>query len=165
MSDERKDAANLAVLTAPPDAEENVAEPKRKPPRPYFARLDPRRDLKKQMASRIVQFICAESNEDGRVVYMKMYHSLHGNRYRKVRGRDLWAEALKYLSRAVCRKHGLIWLDQKRLVPDLPAPYKSAPKFKPRKRKPRTAWYQAVASRAAENGLTITEQIETDRLG
>lgn len=80
MSDERKDAANPAVLTAPPDGEENVAKPKRKPPRPYFARLDPGKDLKKQMPSPMVQFLCAESYEDGRVIYMRMYHFLHGNK-------------------------------------------------------------------------------------
>jgi hypothetical protein len=97
---------------------ESLAEPgpvaKRKPPRPYFARLDPRKDPEQQIASRIVQYISVESDEDGRVVYMTMYHSLHGNRYRNVRGRDLWAEALRYLGRSVGRKHGLIWLNKKR---------------------------------------------------
>jgi hypothetical protein len=29
----------------------------------------------------MVQFLCAESDEGGRVDYLKMYHSLHGNRY------------------------------------------------------------------------------------
>jgi hypothetical protein len=134
-----------------------------RPPRPYFARLDSRRDLEKQMASRIVQYICAESDEDGRVTYMAMYHSLHGNRYRNVRGRDLWDEALKYLSRTVCRKHGLIWLDTKRFVPDLPPPYKPVRKFMPRKRKPQTSWYKDVAARAQVNNLVFSEQIEADK--
>jgi hypothetical protein len=138
---------------------------KRKPPRPYFARLDRRKDLNRQIASRIVQYISAESDEVGRVGYMRMYHSLHGNRYRNVRGRDLWVEALNYLGRSVCRRHGLIWLNEKRTVPDLPSPYKPLPKFKPRKRKPRTAWYQDVARRAEENGLSISEQIAVDRRG
>jgi hypothetical protein len=163
MSDEQKGATNPAVHAVPPDGEGEVAKPKRKPPRPYFARLDPRKDLKKEMASRMVQFLCAESDEDGRVVYMKMYHSLHGNRYRNLRGEDVWAEALKYLGRAVRRKHGLIWLDSKRVVPDLPSPYKPLPKFTPRKRRPKTAWYKDVASRAEENGVGITEQIAADR--
>jgi hypothetical protein len=145
---------------------EPTTEPKRRPPRPYFARLDCRKDLEKQIASRIVQYICAESGEDGRAIYMAMYHSLHGNRYRSVHGRDLWAEALKYLSRTVCRKHGLIWLDTKRFVPDLPPPYKPPPKLKQtRKRKPRTAWYRDVAIRAEKSGLSISEQIAADRQG
>ena len=150
-------------------ATEDVVEPepvaKRKPPRPYFARLDPRNDLNRQIASRIVQYISAESDEVGRVRYMRMYHSLHGNRYRNVRGRDLWAEALKYLGRSVCRKPGLIWLNEKRVVPDLPSPYKPLPKLIPRKRKPRTAWYKDVALRAEQNGLSISEQVEADRQG
>jgi hypothetical protein len=61
-----------SVPTAPAHAEGHVAKPKRKPPCPYFARLDPRKDLKAQRASRMVQFLCAESDEDGRVVYMRM---------------------------------------------------------------------------------------------
>ena len=81
MSDERKDAANPAVLTAPTDGEENVAKPNRKPPRPYFARLDPQKDLTKQMTARIVQYLTAESDENGRVVYMVLYHGAHGERY------------------------------------------------------------------------------------
>jgi hypothetical protein len=36
-------------------AEGTVVRPKRKPPRPYFARLDPRRNLTEQIAARIVQ--------------------------------------------------------------------------------------------------------------
>src|ERR1700730_5095310 len=115
MSDEQEVAASTAVLTAPPDAEGNVAKPKRKPPRPYFARLDPREDLKKQMASRMVQFLCAESNENGRAVYMRMYHSLHGSRYRDRNGEDLWAQTLKYLGRAIRRKHGFICIDRTRM--------------------------------------------------
>ena len=71
---------------APAQAEGTVAKPKRKRPRLYFARLDPPKDLKKQMASRIIQFLCAESDEDGRVGCMRMYHSLHGNRYRDRNG-------------------------------------------------------------------------------
>jgi hypothetical protein len=50
------------VNEATAHAEGIVAKPKRRPPRPYFARLDPRRDLKKQMASRMVQFLRAESD-------------------------------------------------------------------------------------------------------
>lgn len=113
----------------------------------------------------MVQFLCAESDEDGRVVYMRMYHSLHGSRYRDRNGEDVWAEALKYLGRAIRRKRGLISMDGKRMVPDLPTPYKPAPKFKPRKRKPRTAWYKDVALRAEENGLSISEQIDAYRQG
>jgi hypothetical protein len=163
MSNERKGATNPAVHAVPSDGEEEVAKPKRKPPRPYFARLDPRKDLKTQMASRMVQFLCAESDEDGRVVYMLMYHSLHGNRYRDRNGEDIWAEALKCLDGVVRRKHGFIWLDNKRVVPDLPSPYKPLPKITPRKRRPRTAWYKEVASRAEENGLSISEQIVADK--
>jgi hypothetical protein len=152
----------------PPDAavsraEENVAKPKRKPPRPYFARLDPRKDLTKQVAARIVQYLAAESDETGRAVYMVLYHSVHGERYRNWRGRDLWAEALQYLGSSIRRTNGLIWLDEKRMIPDLPSPYKPLPKFTPRKRRPRTAWYKEVASRAEENGLSISEQIVADR--
>jgi hypothetical protein len=55
---------------APAQAEGTVAKPKRKRPRLYFARLDPRKDLKKQMASRMVQFLCAESDEDGRQLHL-----------------------------------------------------------------------------------------------
>jgi hypothetical protein len=80
-------------MSVQPDAG-SIAEPKpavkRKPRRPYFARLDPGKYPEQQIASRIVQYVSAESDEDGRVGYMKMYHSLHGNRYRNVRGRDLW---------------------------------------------------------------------------
>jgi hypothetical protein len=137
-----------------------------RPPRPYFARLDLRRDLKKQMASRMVQFLCAESDEDGRVVYMRMYHRLHGNRYRDRKGEDVWAEALKYLGRAIRRKNGLIWLDGTKVVPDLPPPYKPLPKLKhTRKRKPRTAWYRDVALRAEKGGMSISEQVAADRQG
>jgi hypothetical protein len=121
--------------SALPHAEGHVAKPKRKPPRPYFAHLDSRKNLKEQMASRMVQFLCAESDEDGRVVYMRMYHSLHGGRYRDRNGEDVWAEALKYLGRAIRRKHGLMWIDRSRMVPDLPSPYKPLPKFTPRKRR------------------------------
>jgi hypothetical protein len=142
---------------------EPVAKPKRNPPRPYFARLDPGKDLKKQMASRMVQFLCAESDEDGRVVYMRMYHSLHGNRYRDRNGKDVWAEALKYLGRAIRRKHGFICLDSRKKVPDLPPAYKPPPKFTPRKRRPKTAWYKDVASRAEQNQLSVSEQIAADR--
>jgi len=132
-----------SVPTAPAHAEGHVAKPRRRPPRPYFARLDPGKDLKKQMASRMVQFLCAESDEDGCVIYMRMYHSLHGNRDRDRNGEDLWAEALKYLGRAIRRKHGLMWIDGKRMVPDLPSPYKPMPKFSSRKRRPKTPWYKA----------------------
>ena len=163
MSDERKDTANPAVLTAPPGTEENVAKPKRKPPRPYFARLDPRKDLTKQIAARIVQYLTAESDENGHVVYMVMYHSIHGERYRDWNGRDLWAEALEYLGRSIRRKHRFIWLDIRKKVPDLPPPYKPLPKFTPRKRRPKTAWYKDVASRAEQNQLSVSEQIATDR--
>jgi hypothetical protein len=89
--------------------------------------------------------------------------SLHGNRYRDRNGEDLWAEALKYLGRAIRRKHGLIWIDKARMVPNFPWPYKPLPKFTLRKRRPRTAWYKEVASRAEENGLSISEQIAADR--
>jgi hypothetical protein len=143
----------------------SVEKPTRKPPRPYFARLDPTKDLKKQMAARIVQFLCAESDGDGRVIYMKMYHSLHGNRYRDRNGEDVWAEALKYLRQAICRKHGFIWIDRTEIVPDLPSPYKLVPKFTQRKRKHQTKWYKDVAERAQANELSISEQIEADRQG
>jgi hypothetical protein len=63
----------------------------------------------------------------------------------------------------VCRKHGLIWLDTKRFVPDLPPPYKPVPKFMPRKRKPQTSWYKDVAARAQVNNLSVSEQIEADK--
>jgi hypothetical protein len=143
----------------------HVAKPKRKPPRPYFTRLDPGKDLEKQMASRMVQYLCAESDEDGRVIYMRMYHSLYGNRYRDRNGANLWAEAPKYLGRTIRRKNGLMWLNRTKLVPDLPPPFKPIPKFTPRKRKPRTAWYKDVALRAEENGSSISEQIAADRQG
>jgi hypothetical protein len=42
---------------APAHAEGHVAKPRRRPPRPYFARLDPRKDLKKQVAARIAQYL------------------------------------------------------------------------------------------------------------
>jgi len=90
MSDEQEVAANPSVLTVPPVAKESVAKPKRKPPRPYFARLDPRKDLTEQIAARLVQYLAAESDENGRVVYMVLYHSVHGERYRDWNGRDLW---------------------------------------------------------------------------
>jgi len=35
--------------------------------------------------------------------------------------------------------------------------YKPAPKFKPRKRKPRTAWFQDPATRAELNALSISD--------
>ena len=149
--------ANARAKTPPvamtPPVEEKIAKPKRKRPRPYFARLDPRKDMNKQIASRIVQYIAAHGDENGRVVYMDMYHSLHGARYRDWIGHDLWAGALRYLGRAVRRKHGFIWLDRgTKLISDLPSPYKPMSKFKPRKRKPRTAWYQDLAARAEEHG-------------
>jgi hypothetical protein len=154
---------SVSLAAIAPPAEMIIAKP-RKPPRPYFARLDPRKDMKKQIASRIVQYIAANDEENGQVVYMVMYHSLHGNRYRDRDGHDLWGEALRYLGRAVRRGHGCVWLDREtRLISDLPSPYKPLPKFKPRKRKPRTAWYQAVASQAEANGLSISEQIAADR--
>jgi hypothetical protein len=110
------------------------AKPKRKPPRPYFARLDPRRDLTEQIAARIVQYLAAESDESGRVVYMVLYHSVHGERYRDWNGRDLWAEALKYLAPSIRRECGFIWLDcETTVVCSLPWPYKPEPKFKPAK--------------------------------
>ena len=83
------------------------------------------------MAARIAQYLAAESDENGRGVYMTIYHSLHGNRYRDRHGQDLWAEALTYLGRAVRHENGFIWLDQEaRLISVLPPPYKPAPKFK-----------------------------------
>ena len=60
---------------------------------------------------------------------MRMYHSLHGNRYRDRNGKDVWADALKYLGGAIRRKHGLIWIDGQTMVPDLPSPYKPIPKM------------------------------------
>jgi hypothetical protein len=160
--------ANAQAKTPPiavtPPVEEQIAEPKRKPPRPYFARLDPSRDMKKQIAARIVQFIAAHHDGDGRVVYMAMYQSLHGARYRNWNNYDLWAEALRYLGRAVRRNHGFIWLDRgTRLISDLPSPYKPLPKFKPRKRKPRTNWFNDVVRRAEANGLSVSEQIAADK--
>jgi hypothetical protein len=142
---------------------EPVTKPQRKPPRPYFARLDPRKDLRKQVAARIVQYLAAESDESGRVVYMVLYYSVHGERYRNWNNRDLWAEALEYLGRSIRRAHGLLWLDRARMVPDLPSPYKPLPKFTPRKRRPKTAWYKDVASRAEQNQLSVSEQIAADR--
>ena len=103
------------------------------------------------------------SDEDEPVDYMKMYHSLHGNRHRDRNGEDLWAGALCYLGRAIRRKHGFIWLDATKTFPDLPPPYKPVPKFTPRKRKPGTLWYKDIASRAELNGWSISEQVESDR--
>jgi hypothetical protein len=165
MSDEQEVAANPAVLTVPPVAKESVAKPKRKPPRPYFARLDPRKDLTEQIAARIVQYVAAESDENGRVVYMVLYHSVHGERFRDWNGRDLWKEALNFLGRSIHREHGLIWLDGTKVVSTLPWPYKykTEPKLKIRNRKPQTKWYKDVALRADENGLSISEQIAADR--
>ena len=100
-------AIRIADVAPPANAEANVraktpstcsgspvevkfAEPKRKPPRPYFARINPNKDMKKQVASRIVQYIAAHGDESGRVAYMAMYHSLHGSRYCDRDGHDLW---------------------------------------------------------------------------
>lgn len=94
---------------------------------------------------------------------MRMYHSLHGGRYRDRNGEDVWAEALKYLGRAIRRKHGLMWIDRARMVPDLPSPYKPLLKFTPRKRRPKTAWYKDVASRSEQNQLSVSEQIAAGR--
>jgi hypothetical protein len=105
----------------------------------------------------------SESDGDGRVVYMVLYHSVHGERYRNWDGRDLWVEALEYLGRSIRRVHGLIWLDRARMVPDLPSPYKPIPKFTPRKRRPKTKWYKDIAARAEQNQLSVSEQIAVDR--
>ena len=134
------------ICKNPPSAVGHVAKPKRKPPRPYFARLDPRRDLTEQIAARIVRYLAAESAENGRVEYMVLYHSVHGERHRNWNGRDLWKEALEYRARSICRAHGLIWIDRTKMVPDLPSPYKPLPKFSPRKRRPTTVWYKDVAA-------------------
>jgi hypothetical protein len=83
--------------------------------------------------------------------------TVHG--YRERNGHDLLREALDYLGRTVRREHGLIWLDHEVKVAALPSPFKPAPKFKPRKRKPRTAWCQDMAVRAGKNGLSISGQI------
>jgi hypothetical protein len=149
---------------APAQAEGTVAKPKRKPPRPSFARLDPRRDPTEQIAASIVQYLAAESDENGRVLYMVLYHNVHGERYRNWNGRDLWAEALKYLRGSIRREHGLIWLDcETNVVSSLPWPYKPEPKLKTRRRKPHTKWYNDVAGRAEISGLSISEQIAADR--
>jgi hypothetical protein len=73
-----------------------------------------------------VQYLAAERDESGRVAYMVLYHSVYGERYRNWNGRDLWAQALESLGRSIRRKHGFIWLDSRKKVPDLPSPYKAA---------------------------------------
>jgi hypothetical protein len=78
-------------------------------------------------------------------------------------GGEIDSAYMDYLGRAVRREHGLIWLDDETKAPKLPMPYKPAPTFKPRKRKPQTRWYQDVAARAEANGLGISEQIEADK--
>jgi hypothetical protein len=111
-----------------------------------------------------VQHLAAESDENGRVVYMVLYYSIHGERYRNWNGRDLWAEALKYLGGSIHRKRGLIWLDRETtVVSSLTWPYKPEPKLKTRRRKPQTKWYKDVAGRAEISGLSISEQIAADR--
>lgn len=154
--------ASPIVPLAPPSVIRTVAEPIRKPPKPprkYFAHLNPKKDFVKQIASRIVQYLAAEGY---RVRYMCLYHSLHGTRYRDFDGRDIWLEALLLLGIAVRRQHGFIWLDREtRLVSKLPWPY--TPELRPRKKRPRSRWYLDVAARAEANGLTISEQIAADR--
>ena len=110
-----------------------------------------------------MQYLTAESDENGRVVYMVLYHSVHGERYRDWNGRDLWKEALTFLGRSIRREHGLIWLDGTKVVSALPWPYKPEPKLKIRKRRSQTKWNKDVALRAEENGLSISEQIAADR--
>jgi hypothetical protein len=51
------------------------------------------------------------------------------------------------------------------MVPDLTSPYKPLPKFTPRKRRTKTAWYKDVAARAEQNQLSVSEQIAADRQG
>ena len=73
----------LGVKLAPPTetapahvAQNKIAEPpKRKRPRPYFVRLNPSKDMKKQIASRIVQYLAAESDEMGAPFICSCTHS------------------------------------------------------------------------------------------
>jgi hypothetical protein len=110
--------------------------------------------LPEQIAARIVQYLAAESDEKGRVLYMVLNHNVHGERYRNWNGRDLWAEALKYLRGSIRREHGLIWLDcETNVVSSLPWPDKAEPKLKTHRRKPQTKWYKDVAGRAEISGL------------
>jgi hypothetical protein len=85
--------------------------------------LIPEKTLQKQ------QYLAAESDENGRVVYMVLYHSVHGERYRDWNGRDLWKEALTLLGRSIRREHGLIWLGGTKVVSALPWPYNPEPKL------------------------------------
>jgi hypothetical protein len=94
---------------------------------------------------------------------MVLYHSVHGERYRNWNGRDLWAEALKYLAGSIRHKHGFMWIDSTKVIPDLPSAYKPMPKLTPGKRRLKTAWYKDVAARAEQNQLSVSEQIAADR--
>jgi hypothetical protein len=67
------DPPALSVACSGPPVEVKFAEPKCKPPRPYFARLDPHKDMRKQAASRIARYIAAHGDENGQTVYMVMF--------------------------------------------------------------------------------------------
>ena len=163
-----KIAVRTAVLTpalsAPPQAAESVAElrkPTRK--RKYFSRLNPRKDLTRQMASRIIHYLAHIWT--GPILYITLYKNLQASRYTDYIGHDLWVEALEYLGGAIRRKRGMIWLEREtKRVSKLPWPYQRVNRAKPpRKQRARSAWFDDIAHRAEASGFDIKEQIAADR--
>jgi hypothetical protein len=127
---ERSFGGAVKVATAPASnsVEVKLAEPQPKSAiwkqkRKYFFRLNPRKHLKRQIASRIVFYLAHIST--GPIRYMTIYKNLHASRYRDYLGHDLWVEALEYLGTAISRKRGMIWLEREtKRVSKLPWPYK-----------------------------------------
>jgi hypothetical protein len=152
------EADRKSTVTALVEEPRNEPRKPRKPRKPQFARLDHSKNLVKQVASRIVEFL----SHAGPVKNEVLYNALHAYKLRaKYFGRDLWLEALKYLGRSIRIKDGMTELVNEMVSEKLPSPY---PKEKvPRKRKPRTAWFQDVVARAEAAGLPIREQMEIDR--
>jgi len=163
-----KIAECLVPTPVPEQTEKPFAEPQPQPAiwkqkRKYFSPLNPRKNLKRQMASRIVFYLAHIST--GSILYMTLYKNLHASRYRDYSGHDLWAEALEYLGTAICRRRGMIWLEREtKRVSKLPWPYLRMNRAKPpRKKRPRSAWFDDIARRAEASGLDIKEQIAADR--